>query len=172
MANITISDVLRLLLTTKSRARSDMFLIATCAAAHSRVMRRACPVKGSHLKVGMNLWIVDQSLAGLACVGSKKMKKTAGAVVLQKKSKSEGDAKHGLLQRVADGAMSSGGSRPPARALKPRAGEQQGAGEEEASEAMAKCRICQRVFKNALAARRYSLCVLRAWLRRKEGRDR
>jgi len=134
-------------------------------------MRRACPVKGNHLKVGMNLWVVDQSLAGLACVGSKKMKKTAGAVVLQKKSKcggkaaeAQGCAKGGLLQRVADGAMSSGAPRPPARALKPRASEQQGGGEDEASEAMAQCGICQRVFKNALAARRYSWCVMRAWL--------
>jgi hypothetical protein len=170
-------------------------------------MHRACAVKGNHLKVGMNLWVVDQSLAGLACGvgvgggrGGKRRRGTPGAVILKKKGgkskggntveEGEGSAKKkkeekgGLLQMVAHGEVRAGPSRlqvgksvkrdlkgpkketsevrtgpslllslsrPAPRELKARKTDRF-LGQEEV--AHVRCGICQRVFKNALAARR------------------
>ena len=164
-------------------------------------------MKGNHLKVGMNLWVVDQSLAGLACGvgggggrGGKRGRGTPGAVILQKKGgkskggntveEGEGSAKKkkekkgGLLQMVAHGEVRAGParlhvgksvkrdlkgpqketsevrtgpslsrslSRPAPRELKAR-NREKFVGQEEV--AHVRCGICQRVFKNALAARR------------------
>ncbi len=40
-----------------------------------RVIHRACAVEGKHVKVGMNLWVVDESMAALACSPGR-LKKT------------------------------------------------------------------------------------------------
>ena len=102
--------------------------VCQCGKPDSRVIHRACAVKGNHLKVGMNLWVVDQSLAGLACVGKGgaggRRRGTPGAVILKEKGgkskggstveEGEGSAKKkkekkgGLLQMVAHGEVRAG----------------------------------------------------------------
>ncbi len=102
-----------------------------------RVIHRACPVEGRHVKVGMNLWIVDQSMAGLACVpartsawggkrgGAKKTKDAPNKEAAQKGSaqgqdKANGSKPLGLLARLAASDAKGDASRAP-RQHSPRA---------------------------------------------------
>jgi hypothetical protein len=142
-----------------------------------RVIHRACPVEGRHLKVGMNLWVVDQSMAGLACARSSAASKKAG-LALSKSSKQQESSKkaakklksvkdeagkvRGLLARLADSdgreveahvkreCLQAPALPPPP--LAPQAPDRNAKGDWQ-------CRLCQRCFKTGTLVRRHVLTI-------------
>ena len=146
-----------------------------------RVIHRACPVEGRHLKVGMNLWVVDQSMAGLACARSSgAASKKAGAALSRSSGQQESSKKAakklrsvedeagkvcGLLARLADSDGRVGrevdahvkreclqATALPPPPLTPQAPDRN-------AERDWQCRLCQRCFKTGALVRRHVLTI-------------